>query len=277
MTAENVNLLSEKFDKDIPAVCSFRFRNKLSNASDEKVEEVANTTLKKKGTALTLSVLLGWFGLNRFYLGDKKQGLITLIMFAVTAVLVGLTLGLFFGLWNAMIVPQVDSMLAEWTNAGYQVAVEFPKTTIETPNILTSASQMTFSEMFKVMTSPILNFQAKNAEGITLVQFLNPMAIVIDIIGIITAIVLLIFLFWWVSDIIRTAEDVPFVNYEMLVFAATGTKENLYKANAEILDEEESVEPTEESSEEVAEESVEEPKEETLEEPTTEAEETPAE
>lgn len=282
MTAENVNLLSEKFDKQIPAVCSFRFRNKLSNVSDEKVEEVANTPLKKKGVAIALSVFLGWFGLNRFYLGDKKQGVITLILFAITAVMAGITIGVFLGIWNGVLAPSVDAMLTNWTNAGYQVAVEFPKNTLEIPNIITASSQMEFAEIFKVMASPSMNFQAKSGSSITLIPFSNPYAIVFDLLLVVTAICLLLLVIWWVSEIIRTIEDVSFVNYEILVFAATGTKENLYKANTGVQDEEESVEEsTEECSEgvveEPTEESVEEPKEETLEESTTEAEETPAE
>ena len=114
---------------------------------------------------------------------------------------------------------------------------------------------MTFSEMFKFMTSPTLNFQAKNAaQAITYIPFVNPVAIVINIIGIIAIIVLLIFLFWWISDIVRTIDDVPFVNYEMLVFAATGTKDNLYKANAEILEDDKESESLDSCQETVSEE-----------------------
>lgn len=91
-----------KFDKDRCPVCGFE--HPLDGVSSETVEitsqidintpDYKNAKIKKRKTFLIFSILLGFTGLQFFYLGYKKWGIITL--FSSLILIVGLGALLYF-------------------------------------------------------------------------------------------------------------------------------------------------------------------------------------
>ena len=271
MTREKVNALSEKFDKQIPSVCSFRFRNKLAKAPEEKYEEVLNTPLKKKGPAVALSVFGGWFGLHRFYLGDKKHGIITLILFGIIAALLSVTIAL-SAVFYTNLKTELQGYVGDYTlvSVTYEYDTQGNITNTIFNKRIGSVDDLGFKGLFTQVISPESNYRmveesylsynkgkyelAANAEILD-VKVVNDAAIVFDIYAAFTLLLFLGFFAWYIVDIIRTVEDVPFANYERLMIVATGTDKDLYKAESAIAEEaEESVEEVEEIQEEVAQE-----------------------
>ena len=253
MTREKVNALSEKFDKHIPSVCSFRFRNKLAKAPEEKYEEVVNTPLKNKGAAVSLSVFGGWFGLHRFYLGDKKHGLITLIIFGIIAALLSVTIAL-SAVFYTNLKTELQGYVGDYTliSVTYEYDIDGNIDNTIFNKRIGSVDDLGFKGLFKQVISPETNYYivdesyinydkgmytlSENAE-IYDVKIVNSMAIVFDIYAAFTLLLFLGFFAWYIVDIIRTVEDVPFANYERLMIVATGTDKDLYKAESAIEEE----------------------------------------
>ncbi len=74
MTANRVQVAIEKFGKKIPAESVSSFKRHLMDADDSCMDEFMFLTVKSPLTALLLSIFLGAFGVDRFYIGDKGIG-----------------------------------------------------------------------------------------------------------------------------------------------------------------------------------------------------------
>ena len=75
MTANRVQVAIEKYGKKIPADSTSSFKRHLMDADDSCMDEFMFLKIKSPLTALLLSIFLGAFGVDRFYLGDKGIGL----------------------------------------------------------------------------------------------------------------------------------------------------------------------------------------------------------
>ena len=74
MTANRVQVAIEKFGKKIPTDSVSSFKRHLMDADDSCMDEFMFLTIKSPLTALLLSIFLGAFGVDRFYIGDKGIG-----------------------------------------------------------------------------------------------------------------------------------------------------------------------------------------------------------
>ncbi len=254
MTSESVNMLAAKFDKQVPAVCSFRLRNKLASAPEEKVEEVSNMTLKSRNISLILSVILGWFGIHRFYLGDKKQGIVMLGLCACALVFFSATLIWYFSLASNLVnvlKAQIgDGNTLVSVNVSYDELGE-EITSVALLSKYDTVDSLSFSKIFKMVTSSssqfyivasdeivfdsttnVYKFSTQIPETLEAIQVTNSISLVFDLFAIFSIIVTVAFLAWWIVDLVRCYEDVAFVNYERIVYTATGSKDNPYKAVA---------------------------------------------
>ena len=84
MNSSNVMTVMSKLEKQIPKDYQMTFRENVTKATDGCVNELLYAPIKKKGTTLALSILLGGIGVDRFYLGDKGLGVAKIIMRVVT-------------------------------------------------------------------------------------------------------------------------------------------------------------------------------------------------
>lgn len=84
MNSSNVMLVMSKLEKQIPKDYRRIFCGKVAKTTDDCVNELLYAPIKKKGTTLALSILLGGIGVDRFYLGDKGLGVAKIIMRVVT-------------------------------------------------------------------------------------------------------------------------------------------------------------------------------------------------
>jgi len=183
MTGDKVAQLVEKYDREIPSVCSFRFKNKMAKADDSKFDEVMNTPIKSRPKTLLLS-FLGAFGLHRFYLGDKKIAWLRLIVTIATI------------LYTISVLVLGLSILSK-----FEADID--------------GNQLMF----------LLNTET------------NPYAVGFIIYAVLDVVVLFASLIWDITEMVRSFEDVKFVNYEILVTKALGTDKNLYKAESSDVEE----------------------------------------
>ncbi len=64
----------------LPAVTLGEIRTKLLGLSDEQMDSVEYIDFKDPTTMLIISVLVGYFGVDRFMLGDTKNGVFKLLL-----------------------------------------------------------------------------------------------------------------------------------------------------------------------------------------------------
>ncbi|AKJ52869.1 TM2 domain-containing protein [Campylobacter lari] len=66
-------------------------QQKLSNASEEALSQIALTPLKSNIVALVIGIFFGWCGADRFYIGDKKIAFAKIALFVFIVVVVTVT------------------------------------------------------------------------------------------------------------------------------------------------------------------------------------------
>lgn len=79
MDAQKVDMFLMTNAGNFPAEKVPFIREKLLAADDQKWGMIATTDFKKPVTALIISLLIGTYGIDRFYLGQTKLGIIKLI------------------------------------------------------------------------------------------------------------------------------------------------------------------------------------------------------
>lgn len=62
-------------------------KEKLENMSEEKFEKLQKIKLKDPSYILFISIFFGWFGVDRFMLGDILIGIIKLLTFGLLGIL----------------------------------------------------------------------------------------------------------------------------------------------------------------------------------------------
>lgn len=80
MTESNIAIAIEMYGKQIPQASMGTFRGYLQSASDSCMSELAMTPIKRKGVTLALSIFLGGFGIDRFYLNNIGLGVAKLLV-----------------------------------------------------------------------------------------------------------------------------------------------------------------------------------------------------
>lgn len=80
MTDKRVSALVARFSPVIPEGNGLILRNALENVVDEGYSVLVNTKLKSTAATVMLSVFLGAFGADRFYVGDIGFGVAKLLL-----------------------------------------------------------------------------------------------------------------------------------------------------------------------------------------------------
>lgn len=84
----NTGYLMLSLDKKIPSDKVYVLNEKLKDFPDSKAAEImAYSGLKDPITSLLLGVFLGGVGAHNFYLGEKKKGIAFVISFAISFIL----------------------------------------------------------------------------------------------------------------------------------------------------------------------------------------------
>lgn len=84
MESTKVNLILTNYRDKIPAEQILNFKNILEKAPDSKYDELIMIPTKSVTTTLLLSIFLGGFGVDRFYIGDVGLGVAKLFLGTLT-------------------------------------------------------------------------------------------------------------------------------------------------------------------------------------------------
>ena len=79
MTEEKVGQLSYMFYDAVPELQRIRFVERLNTADDSLFDTLIKVRPKKESTTTLLSIFLGAFGADRFYIGDYLLGALKLL------------------------------------------------------------------------------------------------------------------------------------------------------------------------------------------------------
>lgn len=74
MTGNKVQVLIEKFGKEIPPNMLFEFKSKLLEAEEEEFDVIYTCPVKKRVATILFAIFLGGIGVDRFYIGDPSLG-----------------------------------------------------------------------------------------------------------------------------------------------------------------------------------------------------------
>lgn len=78
MTTNNINTIINHYSKRIPKDSSASISSSLTNVSDDNVDGLLKVETKNPLVVFVFSFFLGFFGADRFYLGDKPIGFVKL-------------------------------------------------------------------------------------------------------------------------------------------------------------------------------------------------------
>ena len=76
----------------VPDLKKRKFREALQNADENACERLLNVKIKDTTTVTLLSIFLGFFGIDRFYLGDRLIGFIKLAVMVGAPFIIAVTL-----------------------------------------------------------------------------------------------------------------------------------------------------------------------------------------
>ena len=86
MTEEKVKKVARHFEKKFPLEGYENFKRRLGLVPDSYYDEIMAIPTKKSVVAILLAIFLGGIGLDRFYVGDKKMGIIKIVASVVVAI-----------------------------------------------------------------------------------------------------------------------------------------------------------------------------------------------
>ena len=86
MKEEKVKKVAKHFEKSFPMEGYENFKRTLALVPDGYYDNIMATPMKKTPVTVILAIFLGMFGVDRFYIGDKKMGIIKLLVSVVVAV-----------------------------------------------------------------------------------------------------------------------------------------------------------------------------------------------
>lgn len=109
MSPEKSNAIFEKYHKQLPDTAQSAFKNCLNLASDDCYDDIMALSIKHKGITLALSLILGNFGADRFYLGDIATGCGKLALW-----ICGMALQFIPGTFMAIVTTAISICLLVW-------------------------------------------------------------------------------------------------------------------------------------------------------------------
>ncbi len=80
MTNDKIAAITAQFTKDIPDGSSLALQQALKNVPDEAYPSIIAIQTKSPVTVILLSIFLGGLGVDRFYIGDVKLGIVKLLL-----------------------------------------------------------------------------------------------------------------------------------------------------------------------------------------------------
>ena len=104
-----INMLLMNSAKYFPEASMPAIRQTLEQFGPEKASQVLGTEYKDPTIALILSIVIGEFGVDRFYIGDITMGAIKLVVFLIALTITSLSCGILFFL--PFIWPIIDMFL----------------------------------------------------------------------------------------------------------------------------------------------------------------------
>ncbi len=87
MEKEKLNMYLMTNSKFFPEENIHMLRQKLENADDDVLTTLSTISLKDPTTTLILSLLLGFMGIDRFYIGDIGLGVLKFFTFGCCGIL----------------------------------------------------------------------------------------------------------------------------------------------------------------------------------------------
>lgn len=186
MTEENVYLVAEKHKNDIPKENYQEFVGYLRDSSDECVDGLMNMPLKKGKTSLLITIFAGLFGVDRFYLKDKKGGIFKIAMLVVAA-----------------IFATIGGILLGVTLADKEALATFTKELAVLEKLPATAE----------ITAQIAVLESKIAEINSSLSLTDTLSMILLLIG---GIILVIAIARWIMDITSAVSVTKTLNYRKL-------------------------------------------------------------